>query len=96
MDYWYESIDQDSAVEKTADEKQLLEEKLWRQIQAKTQPHQPELIQPTPNWWQRNRYRLTAAASIVLIAGFIYTVSTFTQSRPIAFKRANYSAKLMR
>jgi transmembrane sensor len=86
MDYWYESIDQDSAVEKTADEKQLLEEKLWRQIQAKTQPHQPELIQPTPNWWQRNRYRLTAAASIVLIAGFIYTVSTFTQSRPIALK----------
>lgn len=86
MDYWYESMDQDNLVEKTAAEKQALEKKIWLQIQAKTQAYHPELTQPTPNWWNRNRHQLTAAASIVVVAGFIYAVSVFTQSRPIALK----------
>ncbi|GAB4019456.1 hypothetical protein GCM10028808_57270 [Spirosoma migulaei] len=86
MDFWYESIDEDSPVEKTAAEKQLLEAKLWQKIQEKTQPSPTELTQPIPNWWTRNRSRYAVVASLALVAAAIYLVTSLTRPHPIALK----------
>ncbi|WP_460951213.1 FecR family protein [Spirosoma daeguense] len=86
MDYWYESIDQDKLVEKTVAEKRLLEDKLWQQIQAKTNPYPASLKQSAPNWWTRNRIRYAMAASIVLLVGSLYFISTFSHSHQVALK----------
>lgn len=87
MNYWYESIDQDVAEEKTVSEKLQLEAKLWQKIQAKTQPvtHQPE--HSSTNWWGRNYRRLAIAATVALVAGSVYLVSTMHSSPTVALSR---------
>lgn len=84
MNYWYESIDQDVADEKTASEKLQLEAKLWRKIQAKTQPvtHQPEFS--STNWWERNFGRLAVAATVALVAGLVYFIANVNSPSPMA------------
>lgn len=78
MDYWYSLLGQDA--QPSTLPKGQLENLLWEKIQdrirAEDNAHQQTAVR---RWWQSPYTRLSAAASIALIAGFTYW---FTLNRP--------------
>ncbi len=82
MDYWYEAIDEPDQEEKSATDRQRLENKLWSRIQT-TIHEQPEPVETAvTGWFSRNVRKMAVAAIVVLMSGLVYWFSGIRDDVP--------------